>query len=121
MHTATPPTSLLRGGEGRIHLDLDEPAGEAGSRSRGRSGKTFDVLPGQRSYHEHPAGAVPQPSADALALVRDEDCWSILEPSRGGEAEGLGAFSIHFPTADDNSGCLGSGDAIPRVPSTDWS
>ncbi|MFC5728627.1 MULTISPECIES: DUF6196 family protein [Nocardioides] len=68
---------------------------------------TLDVLPGRWSYHEHPAGAVPQPSVDALALVRDEECWSILEPSRGGEAEVFGAFSIHFPTADDNSGFVG--------------
>lgn len=68
---------------------------------------TFHVLPGHWSYHEHPAGAIPQPSADALAMVRDEECWSILEPSRGDETEVFGAFSIHFPTADDNSGFVG--------------
>ena len=43
----------------------------------------FNVLPGQWSYHEHPAEPAPQPSADALALVRDEESWSVLEPSQG--------------------------------------
>ncbi len=68
---------------------------------------TFRVLPGQWAYHEHPAGAVPDLSADALAVVRDEECWSVLEPTRGGEAEAFGVFAFHFPAADDNSGFVG--------------
>jgi hypothetical protein len=67
----------------------------------------FDLLPGHWSYHEHPAGPVPQPSTGALALVRDEESWSVLEPSRGDEMEVFGAFSFHFPAAADNSGFVG--------------
>jgi hypothetical protein len=67
----------------------------------------FNVLPGHWSYHEHPAGSVPQLSADALALVRDEESWSVLEPSQGDEVEVFGVFSFHFPAATDNSGFVG--------------
>ncbi|MFI2367540.1 DUF6196 family protein [Streptomyces sp. NPDC018833] len=67
----------------------------------------FTVLPGQWAYHEHPAGPMPQPSADALALVRDEESWSVLEPAQGDEAEVFGVFSFHFPAAADNSGFVG--------------
>jgi hypothetical protein len=67
----------------------------------------FNVLPGQWSYHEQPAGSVPQPSADALALVRDAESWSVLELSQGDETEAFGVFSFHFPSAADNSGFVG--------------
>jgi len=67
----------------------------------------FKVLPGYWSYHEHPARPVPQVSADALALVRDEESWSVLEPSQGDEIEVFGVFSFHFPGAADNSGFVG--------------
>ena len=68
---------------------------------------TFKVLSGHWAYHEYPAGPVPQLSADALALVRDEESWSVLEPAQGGEAEVFGAFAFHFPAASDNSGFVG--------------
>lgn len=68
---------------------------------------TFDVLSGHWAYHEYPAGPVPQLSADALALVRDEESWSALEPAQGGEAEIFGVFAFHFPAAFDNSGFVG--------------
>lgn len=68
---------------------------------------TFKVLSGHWAYHEHPAGPIPQLSADALALVRDEESWSVLEPARGGEAEVFGVFAFHFPAASDNSGFVG--------------
>ncbi|MFE0800418.1 DUF6196 family protein [Streptomyces sp. NPDC058812] len=68
---------------------------------------TFKVLSGQWAYHEYLAVPVPQMSADALALVRDEESWSVLEPARGGEAEVFGVFAFHFPAASDNSGFVG--------------
>lgn len=68
---------------------------------------TFKELPGRWAYHEHPAGGLPQPSTDALALVRDEEGWSVLEPARGDEAEVFGVFAFHFPAAADNSGFVG--------------
>ncbi|WP_037895919.1 DUF6196 family protein [Streptomyces sp. NRRL S-920] len=67
----------------------------------------FEVLPGSWAYHEYPAGPVPQPSAEVLALVRDAQSWSVLEPARGGEAEVFGVFAFHFPSASDNSGFVG--------------
>lgn len=67
----------------------------------------FEVLPGHWAYHEHPGGPVPQPSADALALVRDEESWSVLGPAQGDEAEVFGVFAFHFPAAADNSGFVG--------------
>ncbi|MEU1663925.1 DUF6196 family protein [Streptomyces sparsogenes] len=67
----------------------------------------FEVLAGQWAYHEYPAGPIPQPSANALALVRDEESWSVLEPARGDEAEVFGVFAFHFPAAADNSGFVG--------------
>ncbi|MFE2039703.1 DUF6196 family protein [Streptomyces sp. NPDC059477] len=68
---------------------------------------TFRVLSGHWAYHEYPAGPVPQSSADALALVRDEESWSVLEPAQGSEAEVFGVFAFHFPAASDNSGFVG--------------
>ncbi|ATW46912.1 DUF6196 family protein [Streptomyces peucetius] len=68
---------------------------------------TFQVLPGHWAYHEHPAGPIPQPSADALALVRDEESWSVLGPAQGDETEVFGVFAFHFPAAADNSGFVG--------------
>lgn len=67
----------------------------------------FDVLPGRWSYHQHPASPPPQPSPAALALVRDQESWSVLEPSQGDEPETFGVFSFHFPAAADNSGFVG--------------
>lgn len=67
----------------------------------------FEVLPGRWAYHEHPAGPLPQASDDALALVRDAEGWSVLEPVRGDEAEAFGVFAFHFPAAGDNSGFVG--------------
>ncbi|GAA1259824.1 hypothetical protein GCM10009665_57330 [Kitasatospora nipponensis] len=65
------------------------------------------VLPGTWAYHEHPAGPLPQASGDVLALVRDQESWSVLEPAHGEEEEVFGVFAFHFPEADDNSGFVG--------------
>ena len=45
--------------------------------------------------------------ADALAIVRDDECWSQLAPARGGDGEQFTIFSFHFPDGMDNSGFVG--------------
>ncbi|AZM51207.1 hypothetical protein DMA15_00215 [Streptomyces sp. WAC 01529] len=67
----------------------------------------FEVVPGTWAYHEYPAGTVPRASAEALALVRDGESWSALEPAHSGEAEVFGVLAFHFPPAADNSGFVG--------------
>jgi len=52
-------------------------------------------------------GAAAQAFDDALALVRDAEGWSVLEPVRGGEVEAFGVFAFHFPAAAGNSGFVG--------------
>ncbi len=47
-----------------------------------------------------------QVSADALALVRNEHCWSQLVPVTNGD-EQFKIFSFHFPDGEDNSGFVG--------------
>ncbi len=47
-----------------------------------------------------------QVSADALAVVRNEHCWSQLVPMTNG-AEQFKIFSFHFPQGEDNSGFVG--------------
>ena len=43
----------------------------------------------------------------SLALVRDGDRWSQLEPCQGTEEEPFAVFSFHFPDGQDNSGFVG--------------
>ncbi len=45
--------------------------------------------------------------ADALAIVRDDECWSQLAPARGGDGEQFTIFSFHFSDGMDNSGFVG--------------
>ncbi|ASW09751.1 DUF6196 family protein [Rhizobium sp. 11515TR] len=45
-------------------------------------------------------------SADALALIRNEHCWSQLVPITNG-GEPFKMFSFHFPEGEDNSGFVG--------------
>ena len=66
------------------------------------------VFDGVFAYSEHPVETFPAERAhDALAFVRDEDVWSVLEAARGDEAEPIGLFSFHFPPGLDNSGFVG--------------
>ncbi|MFP3546954.1 DUF6196 family protein [Rhizobium sp. SIMBA_035] len=59
------------------------------------------------SFVEFALDAFPsQVSADALALIRNEHCWSQLVPMTvGGELFKI--FSFHFPQGEDNSGFVG--------------
>ena len=45
-------------------------------------------------------------SSEALAIVRNEHCWSQLVPVTDGE-EQFQIFSFHFPHGEDNSGFVG--------------
>ena len=68
----------------------------------------FRVLDGVYVFSEHPASRLPVERArNALAFVRDEDVWSVLEPARRNEPEPFGLFSFHFPPGLDNSGFVG--------------
>lgn len=66
------------------------------------------VLNGSFAFREWPASRLPaERAADALALVRDEDVWSVLGPGGPEDAEPLLLFSFHFPPGLDNSGFVG--------------
>ena len=66
------------------------------------------VLNGSFAFREWPARRLPaERAADALALVRDEDVWSVLGPAGPEDAEPLLLFSFHFPPGLDNSGFVG--------------
>lgn len=68
----------------------------------------FRVLDGVFAFTEHPVNSFPaERVSDALAFVRDEDVWSVLGPSRGGEPEPMAVFAFHFPPEMDNSGFVG--------------
>lgn len=43
----------------------------------------------------------------ALAIVRDEEVWSFLIPSKTAESENFKLFSFHFKDGLDNSGFVG--------------
>lgn len=51
-------------------------------------------------------GFPAQVSPEALAIVRNERCWSQLVPVMGG-GEQFQIFSFHFPDGEDNSGFVG--------------
>ncbi len=66
------------------------------------------VHDGAFAYAEYPIDRFPAERArDALALVRDDEVWSVLGPASGGESEPLSVFSFHFPQGMDNSGFVG--------------
>ena len=44
---------------------------------------------------------------EALAMVRDNQAWSYLIPSRNNETENFRIFSFHFSDGLDNSGFVG--------------
>jgi len=43
----------------------------------------------------------------ALAIVRDDEVWSFLIPSKNTESENFKLFSFHFKEGLDNSGFVG--------------
>jgi hypothetical protein len=66
------------------------------------------VLEGIYAFTEHPAASIPVDRAHhALALVRDEDVWSVLEPGSDAAIEPLRVFLFHFAPGLDNSGFVG--------------
>ena len=51
---------------------------------------------------------IPLPyDGQLLALVRDGECWSALQPAAETSLELFGVFSFHFPEDLDNSGFVG--------------
>lgn len=85
-----------------------ESAAETEQRLRGVLGLAeLVVLPGSWSFVESDRDHPPVIDADLLAVVRDEDSWSVLRPFDGDEGERFGVFSFHFPEGIDNSGFVG--------------
>jgi hypothetical protein len=68
----------------------------------------FKIYEGTYVFDEFPLVDFPlKANADALALVRDEEGWSQLTPSRDSDEEPFKVFSFHFPERLDNSGFVG--------------
>ncbi|MFC9997149.1 DUF6196 family protein [Nocardia sp. NPDC127526] len=71
----------------------------------------FVVHEGEWWFRETPITEPPQPSEQALAVVRDDESWSALVPVGGEDlaagVERFGVFSFHFPPGVDNSGFVG--------------
>lgn len=59
------------------------------------------------AFAEFPLHATPFPlPEEALAMVRDDEVWSVLMPAQG-SAERFRIFRFHFPSGIDNSGFVG--------------
>jgi len=59
-------------------------------------------------FIESPADRFPDSEIPtALAIVRDDDVWSVLTHADDGAAEPFSLFSFHFPPGLDNSGFVG--------------
>jgi len=86
---------------------------ETAEQTRERLGRVlgqaeFVVLPGAWAFVESPASEPPVLDAEVLAVVRDDDSWSVLRPDEGDQsAESFGVFSFHFTEGLDNSGFVG--------------
>jgi Family of unknown function (DUF6196) len=66
------------------------------------------VLDGTYAFSEHQSSSIPVAAAEgALALVRDDDMWSVLQPVSARCGEPLRVFMFHFPAEVDNSGFVG--------------
>lgn len=48
-----------------------------------------------------------QPFDECLAMVRDDEVWSYLIPSKSDQTENFKIFSFHFKEGLDNSGFVG--------------
>lgn len=63
---------------------------------------------GQFAFYEFPLRDFPVKEAQyGLALVRDEEVWSVLKAAGPDAAEPFGLFSFHFRNGLDNSGFVG--------------
>lgn len=59
-------------------------------------------------FEEFPLHAFPTARiVDALAIVRDEQVWSLLVPAQDNAIERFSLFSFHFTPGLDNSGFVG--------------
>ena len=68
----------------------------------------FRLYDGYYGYHDYPANEFPAMEIPhALALVRDEQIWSVLRPFKPGASERSRVFVFHFPPGLDNSGFVG--------------
>jgi hypothetical protein len=91
-----------------MHVSQETPAQIHARLLKVVAAAEFRVLDGVFAFSEHPVETFPGArTRDALAFVRDEDVWSVLEPARGEEGEPIGVFSFHFPPGLDNSGFVG--------------
>jgi hypothetical protein len=91
-----------------MHVSQESPAQTHQRLVRVIAAAEFRVLEGAFAFAEHSVTAFQvERVINALALVRDEDTWSVLEPAQGGEPEPFGLFMFHFPPGLDNSGFIG--------------
>ena len=68
----------------------------------------FKRYEGAYAFREYPLNAFPSSeSAKALAFVKDEDVWSVLQPVSADDPLSLIIYSFHFPDQLDNSGFVG--------------
>ena len=85
-----------------------ESTDQARARLLGVLGRAeLQILEGTYAFAEHRSTAIPLPMERALALVRDDDMWSVLQPASAGHGERLRVFVFHFPAGIDNSGFIG--------------
>jgi hypothetical protein len=66
----------------------------------------FQIHAGEYYFKEVPINEF-QFEENALAIVRDEEVWSLLIPSDNSETENFKIFSFHFKDRLDNSGFVG--------------
>jgi hypothetical protein len=64
------------------------------------------IYDGEYYFKEEPIDKF-QFEEQALAIVRDEEVWSFLIPSKNAESENFKLFSFHFKEGLDNSGFVG--------------
>lgn len=68
----------------------------------------FKRYEGAYAFREYPLNAFPSSeSGKALAFVKDEDVWSVLQPVSADDLSSLIVFSFHFRDQLDNSGFVG--------------
>ncbi len=69
---------------------------------------SFQTWQERFAFEEYPLSGLPvDATSDALALVRDDDVWSVLRPAGVDAVERFGIFAFHFADALDNSGFVG--------------
>jgi hypothetical protein len=90
----------------QVNHETPDQVGERLLRVLGRSELT--ALDGTFGFTEHRTASSAVAAADkALALVRDDDAWSTLQPVSYPGIEPLRVFVFHFPAGVDNSGFVG--------------